>query len=68
MIAHHSMGLKSINSDIRWDNKPDGRHTVLCRTNSGLLSETLSAIRLGKSVHVIGTLMESVNLLEARGI
>lgn len=59
------MGLKSINSDIRWDNKPDGRHTVLCRTNSGLLSETLSAIRLGKSVHVIGTLMESVNLLES---
>jgi len=44
---------------------PTGRHTVLCRTNTGLLAEALEAVRKGRSIHVIGKLMESTSLLES---
>lgn len=44
---------------------PKGRHTVLCRTNTGLLAEALEAIRKGQSIHVVGKLMESTSLLES---
>ena len=59
------VGLSSKKSVIRWDNQPTERHTVLCRTNTGLLSEALYAVRNGRSIHIIGNMMESINLLES---
>lgn len=59
------IGLSSKPSVISWDNQPTERHTVLCRTNTGLLSEALHAIRNGKSIHIIGNMIESINLLES---
>lgn len=44
---------------------PTEKHVVLCRSNTGLLSEALSAIRQGRSIHVIGNLMDSINLIES---
>ena len=44
---------------------PSGKHTVLCRTNAGLMAEALDAVRKGRSIHVVGNLMESVSLLES---
>lgn len=41
------------------------RHAVLCRSNGGLLSETLNAVRNGKRVHVVGSLVESILLIES---
>src|SRR5574343_333867 len=43
----------------------DERHAVLCRSNGGLLSETLNAVRNGKRVHVVGSLVESILLIES---
>ncbi len=58
------VGAEWKNSRIEYS-KPEGRHVVLCRSNSGLLGETLTAIRQGKSIHVIGSLMDSINLIES---
>lgn len=44
---------------------PKSRHVVLCRSNSGLLGEAVKAIDLGKTIHVIGSLMDSINLIES---
>ena len=44
---------------------PSGKHTVLCRTNAGLMAEALDAVRKCRSIHVVGNLMESVSLLES---
>lgn len=45
--------------------RPEGRHVVLCRSNSGLLIETLDAIRRGQQVHIVGSLIESIMLIES---
>ena len=45
--------------------KPEGKHVVLCRSNSGLLGEALTAIRQGKTIHVINGIMDSINLIES---
>lgn len=51
-------------TEIRYS-EPQGKHTVLCRSNMGLLSESLKAIRAGKTIHVMGKLMDSVKQLES---
>lgn len=51
-------------TEIRYD-APQGKHTVLCRTNMGLLSEALNAIRDSKKIHVMGNIMDSVKQLES---
>ncbi len=44
---------------------PKDRHVVLCRSNSGLLGEAVKAIDQGRSIHVLGSLMDSINLIES---
>lgn len=51
-------------TDIRYD-EPNGKYTILCRTNMGLLSESLSSIRKGKKIHVMGNIMDAVKQLES---
>jgi len=45
--------------------QPSDRHVVLCRSNSGMLGEVVKAIDMGKTIHVIGSLMDSINLIES---
>ena len=52
-------------SKVLWDKRPTTPYTVLCRTNAGLLTETLNAVRDGHSIHVVGDLMRSIGLLES---
>lgn len=58
------VGSEHKDSKITYD-PPKGRHVVLCRSNSGLLGEAVKAIDTGHSIHVIGSLMESINLIES---
>jgi superfamily I DNA/RNA helicase len=60
----HLQGLTNKSSQIVYS-LPEDRYTVLCRSNAGLLGEALSAIRAGKKIHVIGSLMESILLMES---
>lgn len=59
------IGYKSIDSQISWDNKPTERHTVLCRTNAGLLSHAMDVIRKGKTIHVVGNMADMIRRLES---
>ena len=45
--------------------QPKGQYAVLCRSNLGLLSEAIKAIDAGQSIHVIGSLTESIMLMES---
>lgn len=45
--------------------EPKCQHTVLCRTNSGLLEEAIKAVRLNKRINVMGDLMGSIKQLES---
>lgn len=60
----HLVGSDSIDSTIEYG-QPQGRHVVLCRSNAGLLDETLAAIRRGQRIHVIGSILDSVLLMES---
>ena len=51
-------------TQIKYDD-PLGKHTILCRTNAGLLKEAIHAIRNDKRIHVIGDLIGSVKQLES---
>lgn len=51
-------------SDLRFD-EPTGRHAILCRTNMGLMDETLALIRAGKTVCVVGNLRDAISMLES---
>ncbi len=51
-------------SDLRWDD-PAGRHTILCRTNMGLMDNTLALIRAGKTVCVVGNIADALKMLES---
>lgn len=55
---------KGQKTELRYD-APKGSHTILCRTNTGLLDEALKAIRDQKTIHVMGNLMDSVQQLES---
>lgn len=57
-------GIDSRHSTIEYG-RPEGRYTVLCRSNAGLLGEALQAIRQGKKIHVIGSLIDSILLMES---
>ncbi len=59
------IGNPETGTKVFWDGKPTGKHTVLCRTNMGLMDETLNVIQEGKSVCVVGKLDESIKLLES---
>ncbi len=58
------VGAEWKNSRIEYG-APKERHVVLCRSNSGLLGEAVRAIDLGRTIHVIGSLMDSINLIES---
>lgn len=51
-------------TDISYET-PVGKYTILCRTNMGLLSESLSEVRKGKKIHVMGNIMDAVKQLES---
>lgn len=51
-------------SDLRWD-APTGRHAILCRTNMGLMDETLALIKAGKTVCVVGNIKDALSMLES---
>lgn len=59
----HLIGVGSY-SEISYG-RCNERHAVLCRSNGGLFSETLNAIRNGKRVHVVGSLIDSILMLES---
>lgn len=59
------VGNPNMETKVLWDGTPNGRHTILCRTNMGLMDETLNVIQEGKSVCVVGKLDESIRLLES---
>jgi superfamily I DNA/RNA helicase len=59
------VGYANQHSTVSFSGSPQEKHTILCRTNTGLLANTLTSIRNGKLVHVVGNLMESINLLES---
>lgn len=40
--------------------RPKGKHTVLCRTNFGLMEEALKAVRQGQSIAVVGNIKDAV--------
>lgn len=50
---------------VVWDGRSEGPHTILCRTNMGLMEETLECVAGGQSVCVVGKLDEAINLLES---
>ena len=58
-------GSESICSKVMVDGRPEGPHTILCRTNMGLMDETLNVISQGRSVCVVGKLDEGIRLLES---
>lgn len=60
----HLTGSPQIDSTIEYG-FPKERHAVLCRSNAGLLDETLKAIRQGKRVHVVGSILDSILLMES---
>ncbi len=60
----HLKGLPSINSRIVYG-EPEGKHTVLCRSNAGLLGEVLKAMSNGSSIHVVGSMAEALSLMES---
>jgi hypothetical protein len=57
-------GSPHIDSRIEYG-YPTERHAVLCRSNAGLLDETLKAIRKGQRIHVVGSILDSVLLMES---
>jgi superfamily I DNA/RNA helicase len=59
------VGYENVDSQISWDNKPTERHTILCRTNAGLLSNALDMIRKGKTIHIVGNMADMVRRLES---
>lgn len=59
------MGYAPIDSQISWDNKPTEKHTILCRTNAGLLSHALDMIRKGKTIHIVGNMADMIRRLES---
>jgi superfamily I DNA/RNA helicase len=66
LLNHQTPKLKGVGkpTSINYA-EPTGAHTVLCRTNTGLLAEALKAIRNNKKIHVMGNLMDSVQQLES---
>ncbi len=62
---HHPLtGTDQIESRL-YEGSPDEPHTVLCRSNAGLLSETLNAVRKGKRIHVVGSIFDSALIMES---
>lgn len=61
---HHLTGDEQINSEICYGT-PTESHVVLCRSNAGLLSETINAVRHGKQIHVVGSIFDSILLMES---
>lgn len=43
----------------------DGRHTVLCRTNMGLMEEALELVQSGKTIAVVGMIDDALKQLES---
>jgi len=60
----HLIGSEAINSTLH-EGMPTEKYTMLCRSNAGLLGEALKAIRQGKQIHVVGSLMDAVLLMES---
>jgi len=52
-------------SKVLMSGTPKGQYVVLCRSNLGLLGEAIKAIDAGQSIHVIGSLTESILLMES---
>jgi len=61
---HHLTGDEKINSQICYGT-PTDPHVVLCRSNAGLLGETINAVRSGKKIHVVGSIFDSILLMES---
>lgn len=59
------IGTDSIDSKVVYDGMPEGPHTILCRSNMGLMEETLNVVSSGKSCCVVGKLDEAIRLLES---
>lgn len=59
------VGSDRMETKVYWDGIPEGRHTILCRTNMGLMEEALEIIGKGQSVCVVGKLDEAIKLLES---
>ena len=57
-------GNPDIESTVSFDGeRPKGRHTVLCRTNMGLMDEALELAKQGRSIAVVGQIDEALKLL-----
>jgi hypothetical protein len=61
---HHLTGDTKIDSSI-CHGAPSDPHVVLCRSNAGLLGETVNAVRKGKRIHVVGSIFDSILLMES---
>lgn len=61
---HHLTGDAKIDSQICYGT-PTDPHVVLCRSNAGLLGETINAVRQGKKIHVVGSIFDSILLMES---
>lgn len=62
---HHRLtGDERIDSTI-CSGTPTEPHVVLCRSNAGLLGETIDAVRRGQKIHVVGSIFDSILLMES---
>ncbi len=59
------VGSPQRETKVLWDGRPEGKYTILTRTNMGLMEETLELVSAGKSVCVVGKLDEAIKLLES---
>jgi superfamily I DNA/RNA helicase len=66
LLNHQTPNLKGVGQPTKLSyGDPTAAHTILCRTNTGLLAEALKAVRKRQKIHVMGNLMDSVQQLES---
>lgn len=58
------VGNNQVNSKVVFDNnRPDGKYTILCRTNMGLMDEAIQLAKQGKSIAIVGDIQDSLRRL-----